>query len=391
MSVFDHLPMSPPLARYALESAFAADPRPHKRLLHTGLYVDDDGTTSLSPTLAAVEAALAQDPSPPDYLPLAGDPAFRDALSTTVAGRPLPTWQTPGATAALGLLASALQALRPDTRWHLPDPGWPNHAATLAARGIPTHPHVYPVGRDGLDVARWLDGLAATLRPGDAVLLQVGAHNPCGWTPDADGWAAAADLLARCDALPVLDVAFLGFHRSPDEELAPARALAARVGRAAWTVSLGKALRYYRERVAGIVLDGLPALHAGLAAPARAAWSSPPAWGGRVATAVLTEHRAAWLAELGAVRVRLAGLRETLHATWVTRPEGAAWTRPPGLFLRLPVDAAVIERLAVDHALYAAPSGLVNLSALSPSVQARLADTIAAPGDVPLSLRAEIV
>ncbi len=381
-------PDVPPMGgRHETEAVWARDPRPYRMLLRSGV---DWGSGQLE-RLAVVREAerrLAARAASPDYLPIEGERGFRGAAASLIgAGPHHQALAAPGGTGAFRLLAEVVSAVAPSTRIWLPAPGWPNHARVSEHVGLPWSSYPWHTrGQTRLDVAG-IVGALSQASAGDLVLLHAICHNPSGIDPTPEQWQVLARSLRDRQLVAVLDVAFLGFVQPPEVELASARALAAQVELAVWTVSFGKAFRLYGERVGALVFDGEQQVVARLfrhaRVRARALWSAPPAHGARVVTEILEDEqlRARWLDHLAEVRSRLAQLRESLAGE--LERSGLGWPvghirHERGLFTVLPLAPEQVKRLALEHAVYLGPTGGLNLTALHGDRVQRLVAAIVA-------------
>jgi aspartate/tyrosine/aromatic aminotransferase len=218
-SAFAGLEPAPPDSILGLAEAFRADPRPDKVSLASGVYVDERGTTPVLPTVVEAERRLVATETSKLYKPIAGDPAYTDAVRELlfgpehpllVAGR-VQTLHAPGGTGALRVAADLLKRLRPTTTVWLSTPTWPNHPQVFSAAGLQTRPYAYLDAASGsLDLAALIDSLKPA-SPGDVVLLHGCCHNPSGVDPTPDQWSALAESLAERGLMPLLDFAYQGF------------------------------------------------------------------------------------------------------------------------------------------------------------------------------------
>lgn len=372
---------------YETAARFHADPRPHKLLLQLGTYLDDDGGCAGLPVVREARQRLAAVDRRPDYLPLAGDPTFRAAVTRWALDQPeLPSLQVSGGTAALRLAAATLLRVHPGLTAWVPDPTWPNHLRILADAGVPTRRFAWPTrAQTGLDLDRVLSELSEA-RAGDVVIFHAACHNPTGIDPTDPQWRALFDDAAARGWVPLLDGAFLGYRDPVQDELAPARQLARDLPACVWLLSLGKSLRMYDARLSVLVFDGdretARRLQGHAEHVARGLWSSPPAFDAQVAAAVLgdPDGRAQVERWLDTVRRRLRALRGDYTRTMTglgVRRDLAHVQREAGLFTftGLPPEAA--PALAERHAIYLGASGGINLSALGGDRMSRFCEAAA--------------
>lgn len=377
-----------------VERAFAADPRPHRMLLLSGMYRDDDGRADILPFVAEARRRVLEAETTKPYLPIGGSERFLERVGEALFAGSIPAErragvQTPGGTGALRLLAELAAERAPGTTVYVGTPVWGNliDVARYARVGVRTHP--WPIDEDHrLDLDR-LFASWGSARPGDAVLLQAACQNPTGIDPDPDQWRAIGEFLAAHDLLPVIDVAFVGFSAPIAQELAGACSVVEATGRGAFTVSLAKTFALYDERPGAVFVVGPEAREARndaahLRRHARRLWSSPPAHGARVIEAVLGDPtlRGAWSQHLEGVRRRIDRMRRALAtaaAELAPRWDPGALLQERGLFTRARLDATAVTRLREEHAVHLGSSAIVNVCAVGAD---RVRDIAAAIGAV---------
>lgn len=397
--MFQDVAVAPPDAIFGLAEAYQRDPDPGKINLTVGVYQDDAGRT---PTLAAVCAAerrLLAAGGSKTYLPIRGTAAYAAAIERLLLGAGHPaltegrvaTVHTPGGTAALRIAADYLQTTHPGITVWLTDPTWANHRPVFAAAGLPVRELPY---LDRAEHRLALDGLLAALAvlpAGDVVVLHGCCHNPTGVDPSPAEWAQLAAVLAERRALPLLDVAYLGFADGIEEDAAALRLLAETVPELLICNSFSKSMGLYNERVGSltVVAGGRAAAEAVLSRvlrAVRASYSNPPAHGGGIATLLLDddELRADWLTELAAMRARLRRMRRRLagglEARGVRLSAGGNefLARQRGMFSFSGLAAAQVAALRRDHSIYLLESGRISVAGVNPGNLERLCDAIAA-------------
>ena len=77
---------------FGIVEAFRTDPRPHKINLAAGIYMDESGATPILPSVRAAEAALLAAAVSKVYVPIAGDPAYLDAVRNLLFRAPDGPW-----------------------------------------------------------------------------------------------------------------------------------------------------------------------------------------------------------------------------------------------------------------------------------------------------------
>ena len=227
----------------------------------------------------------------------------------------------------------------------------------------------------------------AAAQPGDAVLLHGCCHNPTGVDYTEAQWDAIAATLADGKVLPIIDLAYQGLGDGMEADAYGLRKVLAAVSEALVAYSCDKNFGLYRDRVGAFyaVTSDATALANAMAngsAIARACWSMPPDHGAAAVRLILSdaELTAMWLAELDAMRDRMAWVRERLAAA---QQVGSVNMAPlgiqKGLFSMLPLSGEQILALREKHGIYMAGSGRINAAGLTTG---NIDKFIAALGDV---------
>jgi aspartate/tyrosine/aromatic aminotransferase len=381
--MFGHLRPLPPDSILGLAEEFAADPRPDKVSLASGVYVDESGITPVLETVSEAEARILAAQTTKLYKPIAGDPAYTHAVRELVFGPGHPalaeerveTIHTPGGTGALRVGADLLRHVRPDATVWLSSPTWPNHPQVFGAAGLPTksYPYLDPA-TGGLGLEAMLEGLRSAA-PGDVVLLHACCHNPTGIDPTPDQWAAIADVIDERGLLPFLDFAYQGFGDGLEED-AVGLMILARPGRELLVAtSFSKNFSLYDERVGALSLVGATRdetatllTHAKLVV--RSNYSNPPAHGGEVVATILldAELRARWMGEVTGMRERINGNRRAFVeglASAGAPGDHSNLMRQRGMFSLLGLSPEQVARLKAEFGVYLVGAGRVNVAGLT--------------------------
>ncbi len=378
-----------------LIAQLAGDTRAHKIDLGVGVYKDTAGATPVMRSVKEAERLLWQAETSKTYVALAGDPAFLGAMQRLVLGDGFSEVRvaaiaTPGGTGAVRQGFELLRMAQPGARVFAPDPTWANHLSILNYLGIETVPfRYYNPTTHAVDIEGMLADLAH-LRTGDVVLLHGCCHNPTGADPDMEGWRALIDVMNARGAVPMIDLAYLGFGDGLEADAAATRAISESCPVVLIAASCSKNFGIYRER-AGILLAVMQdstvrdRTQSALTHLNRQAYSFPPDHGARLVTMVLNDDvlRADWRAELDAMRSRMISLRALLtqaleEATGSDR--FAYLMRHRGMFSRLDVTPGQVDRLRDEHAIYMAPDGRINVAGLHADTVAPLARAVARVG-----------
>lgn len=257
-------------------------------------------------------------------------------------------------------MAGALlhQALPCDTPVYITEPTWSNHRQVFEAVGFTDVRAFqwYEPSTGRLDLVAVLAALSQA-PPQSVVVLHASAHNPSGCDPDDDGWRQIAAVLKARRLVPVMDAAYLGITSgSYDADAAAIRCFTDELGlETVVCASFAKNMGLYGERV-GLVsvvarsATAARAVESKLAQLTRAQISNPPAFGARIAAAILAdgELRAQWGRDLVTMSARIAGMRKALHEELVKLGTPSDWSRileQKGMFCILGLSVEQVLRL----------------------------------------------
>ncbi|AZO47134.1 MAG: aminotransferase class I/II-fold pyridoxal phosphate-dependent enzyme [Mesorhizobium sp.] len=377
--MFETLQPAPADKILALIGLYRADPRPGKVDLGVGVYKDRDGRTPVMRAVREAEKRLLQGQDTKTYLGLAGDTAFDTAMAKLTFGdnadlSRIRTAQAPGGSGALRLVAELLQRTRAGATVWLSDPTWPNHMPVMRAAGLQIRDYPYFDAASGS--VRFKDMVAAlrTAERGDVVLLHGCCHNPTGANLDAAHWAEVADLVVERGLLPFVDIAYQGFGEGLDADAAGVRLLAAKVPEMVVASSCSKNFAVYRDRVGAAMILAKDGAHADVAmsqmlSAARALYSMPPDHGAAAVRIVLEDAalRADWQAELEEMRLRMLRLRVAFAEALRRQSNSDRFdfvASHRGMFSRLGLSEAQVERLRTEHAVYMVGDSRINVAGL---------------------------
>ncbi|AZO30401.1 amino acid aminotransferase [Mesorhizobium sp. M1B.F.Ca.ET.045.04.1.1] len=377
--MFETLQPAPADKILALIGLYRADTRPSKVDLGVGVYKDRDGRTPVMRAVREAEKRLLASQDTKTYLGLAGDTDFNAAMIKLAFGDKadlsrIRAAQAPGGSGALRLVAELLQRTRPGATVWLSDPTWPNHLPVMRAAGLQVRDYPYFNAASG--AVRFDDMLAAlkTANSGDVVLLHGCCHNPTGANLDIAQWAKVADVLVERGLLPFIDIAYQGFGEGLDADAAGLRLLAEKVPEMVVASSCSKNFAVYRDRVGAAMImtkDGAQAdvAMSQMLAAARALYSMPPDHGAAAVRMVLEDAslKKDWESELEEMRLRMLRLRVAFAEALRRQSNSDRFdfvASHRGMFSRLGLTEAQVERLRTEHAVYMVGDSRINVAGL---------------------------
>ncbi|RWM96214.1 MAG: aspartate/tyrosine/aromatic aminotransferase [Mesorhizobium sp.] len=389
--MFETLQPAPADKILALIGLYRADTRPGKVDLGVGVYKDRDGRTPVMRAVREAEKRLLAGQDTKTYLGLAGDTGFNAAMIKLAFGERadhshIRAAQAPGGSGALRLVAELLQRTRPGATVWLSDPTWPNHLPVMRAAGLQVRDYPYFDAVSG--AVRFDDMLAAlkTATSGDVVLLHGCCHNPTGANLDAAQWAKVADVLLERGLLPFVDIAYQGFGEGLDADAAGLRLLAGKVPEMVVASSCSKNFAVYRDRVGSAMIMAKDGAQADVAmsqmlAAARALYSMPPDHGAAAVRMVLEDAdlKKVWETELEEMRLRMLRLRVAFAEALRRQSNSDRFdfvASHRGMFSRLGLTEAQVERLRTEHAVYMVGDSRINVAGLPEDGMDELAKAI---------------
>ncbi|ASJ72035.1 aromatic amino acid transaminase [Granulosicoccus antarcticus] len=368
---------------WKLTARFQADPRPEKLDFVLGVYKDEHAQTPVMNVVHEAELTLARQRASKAYRSLSGHIVFNEAITRLLLGTnatrldDTATLQTIGGTGALRLLGEMIARADSTAVLWSTDPGYVNHKPIFARSGLVVrpyrwHPHAGTAG--SVDMSCVLADLEAA-KAGDVVLLHGCCHNPTGLDLDLKGWQSIAELCARKQLIPLVDMAYQGFADGLEEDAAGLRLLTSNLDTVLVAASCSKNMGLYCERTgAALVVTPDPADKALVIATlqdiARANYSMPADHGAAIAALVMENHDA-WNTELSAMRHRLINLRSQLADCLdaLGAPSTLRKIRHhKGMFSMLFFTPQQMERLRCEFAIYGTDSSRINIAGLSSNV-----------------------
>lgn len=389
--MFSHVDAYPGDPILSLNEAFGQDPRQHKVNLSIGIYFDDDGRLPVMQAVRDAESAVLADIGPRPYLPMAGTPAYRDAVQALVFGEQnaarreqrIATLQTLGGGGALRVGADFLKRYFPESTLWISDPSWDNHRVVFESAGFPVQSYpYYDDATGGLRFDAMMDTLSS-LPPKSIVLLHACCHNPTGVDLSQAQWEALVPVLRERGLIAFVDMAYQGFGDGLDADAFAVRALTDAGVPTVVANSFSKNFSLYGERCGALSVvcataDEASRVFGQLMGTVRANYSNPPTHGARLVAQVLTTPslRSAWQTELDGMRTRIAAMRAQIHgrlSSHVTGEKLSRYIAQRGMFTYTGLSAAQADTLRETHGVYVLRSGRMCVAGLN----TRNVDTVA--------------
>ncbi|MEM6463741.1 MAG: amino acid aminotransferase [Pseudomonadota bacterium] len=377
--MFDAMKPAPADKILALMAQYREDSRPDKVDLGIGVYKDEHGNTSVMRAVREAEKRLHNEQTTKSYVGLQGDKAFCDLMAEMVVADAVPAQrlrvcQAPGGSGALSILSVMLNRANPGATVMLSDPSWPNHIPLLNVAGLTPRFYPYYDPQTGTVTFDAMMNALADAEAGTAVLLHGCCHNPTGADLSIDQWQAVAQLCNVNNLLPFVDFAYLGFGDGLEADTAGLRLMASSVPRMLIAASCSKNFAVYRERVGAAMIIGADAVEADIAfsqllSVARGMYSMPPDHGAAVVRIILEDAdlKADWMAELEAMRTRMASLRADFADALRRASNSARFdfvAKQKGMFSRLGLTPEQIDILREEHGIYIVSDSRINIAGL---------------------------
>ncbi|GGO70880.1 amino acid aminotransferase [Bowmanella pacifica] len=392
LEVLEQLPADPILG---LSAAFKQETNPKKVDLGVGVYKDEQGRTPILHAVAKAQNILLANEDSKTYISPQGVQGFIDGMLELLLGKGHKTLieqrvsavQAPGGCGSLRILAELLKRAKGDLTVWVSDPTWANHIPLIGSAGLKIETYPY-FDKDSASIK--FDEMVACLEKvnkGDVVLLHGCCHNPTGADLTKEQWNKVLELAQQREFLPFLDIAYLGFGDSIDDDAYGLRLLADNLPEVIIAASCSKNFGLYRERVglAAIISANRQtrdALQTQIQAIARAIYSMPPSYGGALVDIILNndELKALWQDEVTEMRERMQTLRRLL-ADKIKEKSGNDFdfiTRQKGMFSYLCISPEQVKKMRSDYAIYFVDSSRVNIAGISHSNVDYIADALVA-------------
>lgn len=355
------------------------DPRAKKLDLGIGVYRNEQGLTPVLSSVKKAEAQLLATQDSKAYVGLAGCERFNNAMITLLLGRDSTRTevvgvQTPGGSGALRLLADVIALTNPNATIWLSDLSYANHAPIMKSAGLNVayYPYFDAISKTVNEPAM-LDTIAK-LGKNDVVLLHGCCHNPTGADLSYAAWQTITDMINAQGFLPFIDIAYQGFGRGMEEDVAGFRYLAERVSTYLVASSCSKNVGLYRERtgiavIASSSLAQSECIKSRIMECARSTYTMPPDHGAAIVRTILEDASltAEWLTEVTQMRERVQSVRTSLASALRSKTGTHQFDfieQHQGMFSVIGTNDDQLKRLREDHAVYLVGGGRMNLAGL---------------------------
>ena len=381
--IFSELTPVPDDPILSLTGKFLADPRDCKVNLGVGMYLDETGVTPVLDVVREAESALAANPLPHTYIPQTGFPLYDSLVQKLIFGEDSEvvtsgracTVQTLGGTGALKLGCDLMLWACGLKVGATSLPTWTNHNDILRMAGYAVQGYrYYDAEQNAVNFDAMLEDLKA-LPEKTLVILHACCHNPTGYDLNLDQWQEVIDICKARSLVPFLDMAYQGFKDGLDEDASTIRLFAQSGLSFLAASSFSKSFNLYGERVGALTVvtqsaDEARRVQTHLKTCARANYSNPPAFGGRIVERVLAdpEKFAHWEMELAQMRNRIRQMRKALACEMKAigaKRDFSFVTEQAGMFSFTGLTPEQVDRLATEFGIYAVRNGRICICGLN--------------------------
>lgn len=393
------VPRAAPDRILGLTEEFARDPNRRKVNLTVGVYKDSWGQVTTFPSVARAQRLIDADVelnTDLSYLPITGCPEYSENVLNFLFKESCPGSgprllrddrvsfaQTLSGTGALAVASKFMALFLSRTIW-IPQPSWANHRNIFRSNGF-TDIRSYPYYRDGkLTVDEWLDTLRREVkRDSDkrhSIILHACCHNPTGVDPTKEEWRKILDTVHELEMIPVIDMAYQGLESgNPPQDAYVLRMCLDESRYNSWPngvflcQSFAKNMGLYGERVGSLSVvippnqdDVREKVDSQLKQIVRSAYSSPPGYGSRVATLVLSKPflRMQWYKDVAFMADRLNQVRHDMHEL-LQWPELTDSAQQHGMFYYTGLTTDQVELLKGKYSVYMTADGRLSLSGMN--------------------------
>ncbi|CCE89583.1 aspartate transaminase AAT1 TDEL_0A02510 [Torulaspora delbrueckii] len=399
ISSLEQIPRAAPDRILGLTEQFARDTRRQKVNLTVGVYKDGWGQVTTFPSVARAQKLIDSDfelNTDLSYLPITGCPEYSSAVLSFLFGESCPQVgprlleegrvsfaQTLSGTGALAVASKLLALFLSRTVW-ISEPSWPNHQNIFRSNGF-TDLRTYPYYQNGrLVVDEWLEKLKTEVRKDPetrhSIILHACCHNPTGLDPTREEWVRILDTVHELGMIPILDMAYQGLESgNPPADAYVLRMALDEKRYKCWPnglfvcQSFAKNMGLYGERVGSLSVVTPPAkphvrehVDSQLKQIVRSIYSSPPGYGSRVATMVLSKSflRMQWYKDVAFMTERLSQVRHNMH-NLLKWPGLMNFQQQHGMFYYTGLSPKQVDVLRDKYSIYMTMDGRLSLSGVN--------------------------
>jgi aromatic-amino-acid transaminase len=393
--MFEHVEPFPGDPILSLVEAFNADARHDKVNLSIGIYYDNEGRIPTLGSVADAERSLPERAlTSAAYLPMDGLADFRKAVQVLLFGdeslvaesQRVATIQTLGGSGALKVGADFLHRYFPSSTALVSDYTWDNHVGIFHGAGFKVDRYRYfDKLSKGVDFEGMLSDMLA-MREQSIVVLHPCCQNPTGADLTPAQWDRLVSVFQERNLIPFLDMAYQGFGDGIEEDAYAIRAFERAGVKFFVSNSFSKIFSLYNERVGALSVVCKDAEEAErvlgqLKSTVRINYSSPPATGARIVSAVLldAERNRVWRQEVGLMRERVRGMRQVLRdVVEAKKPDVdlSYLTSQRGMFSFTGLSRERVEMLREDWGVYLVGNGRLCVAGLTTQNVLRVAEAL---------------
>ncbi len=376
-----------------MNTLYKADTFPEKISVGVGAYRDEQGKPYILPVVKKAEQLLANDPTVDhEYLPIDGLKSFYDASAKLILGDDSPVikekryiaCQSISGTGAVRLGAEFLARFRKATVY-ISNPTWGNHTAIFRDAGMEVKEYSYwnPKTK-GLDYEGFF-GTMENAPDGSIFVLHACAHNPTGVDPTQEQWKRAAEIMKAKGHFPFFDCAYQGCASGDlDRDAWPVRYFIEQGFEVCISQSYAKNFGLYGQRVGCLVIvmndaSKTDAVRSQVNKIVRAIYSTPPAYGARIAALVMNDPQFfnEWKVQLKGMSDRIIKMRQMLFDALQRHQTPGTWNHiidQIGMFSYTGLTPKQSRTLVEKFHIYLTENGRISMAGLNEGNIARFAE-----------------
>ncbi|BEJ06578.1 hypothetical protein CcaverHIS641_0311000 [Cutaneotrichosporon cavernicola] len=372
-----------------IEEAHAADESPNKLNVAVHGFRDDKGNIYRPPTVKHAEKALREDPNLfNETLPIEGYTPFLDLGtrfgygedSVAYKNKRIASIQAMSVTGGLRMAAIFLSRFPATASMRsvlVQTPAAEEDIAALRDGGLDVKLIRFLDHKTGL--VDW-DGFREDLQaapPRSAVLLHVSGSIPTGADLTPQQWRQLTTLLQEKHLIPLAIMAYQGLSSGDtNRDAQPLRFMVHEGLPVVLVQGFDSTMGLYADSPAIVSVatkntDDRDRVDSQLRNIARALYYHPPAWGARLAHAVLSDARMykVWLSEINVLAGRLRSVRDKLYAILANKLKTPGnWEhikRASGMYITLLLPQTQLDALTTKRHIHLLPESCVNLGCLN--------------------------